>query len=419
MTKRLGKTARGLINLYTTSMVMSFGHGMLIPTIPVIAAVFDVSIGLAAQVVTANALGRFAAPLPAGMIVDRFGARTAMTLGPIMVAAGALLTGVTPQFSLILIAMFIAGAGDSMWMIAREIAGVDLVRPDQRGRLMSGFMGVSSTGMALGPVLGGVLTELVHYRVVYFVYTALALAVLAFSRTGTMNRTLTTPHRASPAPDAGSRGPRRLSPAHHLRDWATLLKQIEPQYRTTYAVLVFATAGMMLYRMTLQSMFPLYVGSHLGYSPSQVGLLFTVTGIFVFIWIIPAGLVTDKIGRKWATVPSTAIPGIAFLALPFTDGFLQLAIIAGVLGMAQGLSLGSVATSTYDVIPHSGRGRLQALRRTIAEVGGVAGPLLGGLLANLYNPGAPFLVYGPVLILAALLLAFLAKETLVKQRAAA
>ena len=78
-----------------------------------------------------------------------------------------------------------------------------------------------------------------------------------------------------------------------------------------------------------------------------------------------------------------------------------------------------MATSTYDVIPQSGRGRLQALRRTIAEVGGVAGPLLGGLLANLYNPGAPFLVYGPVLILAALLLAFLAKETLVKQRAAA
>ena len=208
MTQRLGKTARGLINLYTTSMVMSFGHGMLIPTIPVIAAVFDVSIGLAAQVVTANALGRFAAPLPAGMIVDRLGARAAMTLGPIMVATGALLTAVTPQFSLILIAMFIAGAGDSMWMIAREIAGVDLVRPDQRGRLMSGFMGVSSTGMALGPVLGGVLTEVVHYRAVYFVYTALALAVLAFSRTGTMNRTLTAPHRAPPlpAPAAAARG---------------------------------------------------------------------------------------------------------------------------------------------------------------------------------------------------------------------
>ena len=87
------------------------------------------------------------------------------------------------------------------------------------------------------------------------------------------------------------------------------------------------------------------------------------------------------------------------------------------MGMAQGLSLGAVATSTYHVIPDSGRGRLQALRRTIAEVGGVSGPVMGGIVANAYNPGAAFLVTGPILIVAALLLALVAKETLVKQPA--
>ena len=48
-------------------------------------------------------------------------------------------------------------------MSAREVAGVNLVRADQRGRLMSGFMGISSTGMALGPALGGLVTELVNF----------------------------------------------------------------------------------------------------------------------------------------------------------------------------------------------------------------------------------------------------------------
>jgi MFS family permease len=130
--------------------------------------------------------------------------------------------------------------------------------------------------------------------------------------------------------------------------------------------------------------------------------------------ILPAGFVIDKIGRKWATVPSTGIPALAFLLIPFSDSFLQLAVLLSFLGVSNGLSLGSLATSTYDVVPAKARGRLQAARRTIAELGGVAAPLLGGILADHFSPGVPFLVYAPLLVIAALLLAFVARETLVR-----
>jgi MFS family permease len=128
--------------------------------------------------------------------------------------------------------------------------------------------------------------------------------------------------------------------------------------------------------------------------------------------ILPAGYVIDKVGRKWATVPSTGIPAIAFLLIPFADSFLQLAVLVSFLGVANGLSLGSLATSTFDVVPANARGRLQAARRTIAETGGVGAPLLGGYLADQFNPGVPFLAYAPLLILSAVLLAFFARETL-------
>ena len=408
---------RSLVNLLATSLVMSFGHGMIIPIIPVLVGAFDISVGLAAQVVTAHALGRSAGPLPGGMIVDRLGARAAMILGPILVAAGALIAAVAPSFELILLAMFVAGAGDSIWNIAREIAGLDLVRLDQRGRLMSGFMGTSSTGMMVGPLLGGVITVLIDFRAVFFVYAALSIAVLVFSLSAGIGGVARTARASSSASD--DNGWRHFSLLEHLRGWGRLLGEIAPKYRATYGVLVFATAAMTIYRMVLQSMLPLYAGIYLGFSPVKVGQLFLVSGIFVFIMIVPAGFVTDKIGRKWATVPSTAIPGLCFLAMPFADSFLELAVISGVLGMANGLSLGSMATSTYDVIPESGRGRLQALRRTIAEVGGVSGPIMAGLIANAYNPGGAFLASAPIMILASLLLAFVAKETLVKQQAVA
>jgi MFS family permease len=95
-----------------------------------------------------------------------------------------------------------------------------------------------------------------------------------------------------------------------------------------------------------------------------------------------------------------------------TSNFTHLAVLLGIVGVAQGLSLGSLATSTYDVVPAHTRGRLQAVRRTIAELGSSAAPLLGGYLANAVNPGVPFLVYAPLLLLSATLLAIVGKETL-------
>ncbi len=120
----------------------------------------------------------------------------------------------------------------------------------------------------------------------------------------------------------------------------------------------------------------------------------------------------DRVGRKWATVPSTGLPALAFLLLPFTSSFFQLAIILSITGICNGLSLGSMSVSTFDVVPAHARGRLQAARRMIAEMGGALAPLAGGFLAHTFNPGVPFLVYVPILIFAAAYLALAGRETL-------
>ena len=57
---------------------------------------------------------------------------------------------------------------------------------------------------------------------------------------------------------------------------------------------------------------------------------------------------------------------------------------------------------------------MQALRRVVGEMGGIAGPFFGGIIANAYNPGMTFLVFAPFILVPGLLLAIVAKETLVK-----
>jgi len=398
---RLGDTARGLSTLYGTSLLVSFGFGMTIPTIPLMVEYFDVSLFWGAQIVTAWSIGALIGTPPAGIIVDKLGARVALLVGPMLIIGGALTVVLSPWFWLVLIAMAFAGMGNSTWMIGREIAGVGLVKPEQRGRMMSGFMGTNTAGMALGPALGGVLGDHIDFRAVFLGYTIAAVFVLALSLLAPVKGKDQMPSRVSPE-SAGPKIP-FWSPKR-IMGIPALVREIEPGYRATYVTLVFATFMMMLYRMVLQSMLPLYVVLYRGFSASELGFLLSLQGIFVILMIIPAGLIMDKVGRKWATVPSTALPAISFALMPMADSLVEIGALLMLLGFASGLSLGSVATSTYDVIPAHARGRLQALRRTTSEVGGITGPLVGGRIATIANPGVAFLAAAPLLVIAALLL---------------
>lgn len=404
---RLSPTARGLSILYAGTLLSGM-WAMIIPTVPVLIVHFGVSAGTAAQIITALAVGRFVGMPFSGVVLDRLGTRAALLGGPVATCLAALLAASTPRFAVVLVFVFVIGAADSIWTMGREMAGIDLARQDQRGRVLSGFHGVHNMALAIGPLLGGVLAETVSFRAVFVAYAACAAVSFPLGFTIQSSRSAQNPQIVSEA----VKGRGLASLGRRLRGLTDLFRQIQPHLRATYVVVVFATLTSFVHRITLQSMLPLYADSQLGFTPTQIGLLFSIMGVFISIMILPAGFIIDKVGRKWATVPSTGIPALVFLFIPFSDTFMQLAVLVAFMGVANGLSLGSLATSTYDVVPASARGRLQAARRTIAEVGGVCAPLLGGFLADTFNPGIPFLVYAPLLVLSAALLAVVGRETL-------
>jgi MFS family permease len=150
----LSPLARCLTTLYTSALLAGM-WSMIVPAIPVLATSFGITPGTAAQIITALALGRFAGMPISGVVLDRMGTRAALTSGPALVTAAALLAGITPWFGVILALVFLIGIGESIWVIAREVAGIDLARRDQRGRVLSGFHGINNLGLALGPLLGG------------------------------------------------------------------------------------------------------------------------------------------------------------------------------------------------------------------------------------------------------------------------
>ena len=404
---RSNPTVRGLSALYTGTF-FSGGWAMIIPTIPVLARQFGVSAGGAAQIVTAFAIGKFVGTVIAGVLLDRMGTRVALVAGPLVASVAALFVMWAPWFFLILFLALIMGAADSLWAIAREVAGIDLAHRSQRGRVISGLHGVNTIGAAFSPFVGGWLTESFSFKAAFVGY-AIASAMSVPLGFIVPNFAVTQP---GPVPPPATKRWHVAAMQRRLRGIKELYHEIRPELRPTYCAITFATLVNQSQRVIVQSMLPLYAGYYLQLPPTQVGMLFTISGVIVFVMIIPAGFLMDRVGRKWCTVPSTGIPGLLFMLIPMTNSFTQLAILVGITGITQGLSLGSLATSTYDVVPAHARGRLQALRRTIAELGSSVAPMIGGYLANTFNPGVPFLVYAPLLLLSATLLAVVGKETL-------
>jgi MFS family permease len=88
--------ARIIFNIYVPSVLMGFGLGMLLPTLPIVARSFGVAPEVAAQAVTALLLGRTVSYFPWGYVVDRFGRRVAMAVGPLIATAGVLTIATTP-----------------------------------------------------------------------------------------------------------------------------------------------------------------------------------------------------------------------------------------------------------------------------------------------------------------------------------
>src|ERR687886_1072881 len=94
---------RLLLGLYLPTLAMSAGQGMLSPTIPLLAAGFGGTLGLASQIVTANSIGRIVVLGPAGVLTDRFGPRAGMRLGISASILGTLVTVFAPNFPVMLV----------------------------------------------------------------------------------------------------------------------------------------------------------------------------------------------------------------------------------------------------------------------------------------------------------------------------
>ncbi|MXZ02981.1 MAG: MFS transporter, partial [Chloroflexi bacterium] len=176
--------------VYAPAFLLAVGQGVLIPVLPVFAKdeflATEALIGLA---VGAKHLGTLAFDVPAGILVSRFGMWRTMLVGILLFAVAAVAAANSPNFGLLFISRFAAGASFAFWMISRHAFIAGAVPTRHRGKALSLYGGVGRIAAIIGPILGGVLAEYVDIRAPFYVQAVIAvmtgiLVLYAMKRSG-------------------------------------------------------------------------------------------------------------------------------------------------------------------------------------------------------------------------------------------
>lgn len=121
-----------------------------------------------------------AATIPAwGKIGDRFGRRRVLELSLSLFLVASAACGMADGLTTLILARAVQGAAAGGLMTLAMAAVADLVSPRERARRQGYIAAVFALATVAGPLLGGLLTEQVGWRWVFYVNLPLGLAALA------------------------------------------------------------------------------------------------------------------------------------------------------------------------------------------------------------------------------------------------
>src|SRR5581483_3772793 len=113
-----------------------------------------------------------------GRMGDIFGRRRMFLFGVVMFAAASAAIGLAPSDGFLIAGRAIQGIGGAFMMPGTLSIISNTFPPAERGRAIGTWAGVSALALALGPAVGGALTEYVSWRAIFFLN--LPVAVGAF-----------------------------------------------------------------------------------------------------------------------------------------------------------------------------------------------------------------------------------------------
>lgn len=362
------------VSTYLPALILATGTAIALPAIPGLAKSFHVGFGLATGVTTSFLIGSVVGTIPSGWLIDQFGRRKVMLMGPLLTSIMAFMVAAAHTFPELLTFRFIDGCAAQLWLMGRIAAISHNAAPNQRGKQVSWMFGMNNVGSLIGPLFGGFIAKWWGIRAPFVAYGVFALIALFPAFMFTKD----TPHRDR---QSGTRQRRTIS-----------LKEIVMPRLVYFGVAFFAALARGPLQAGLLNLYAAYA-YHLG--PVKIGLIATISTSVTIPISLTAGWALDKFGRKATMVPGffgvaismTGLAGAAYFHLPLHWYIVILLVSVS----AQALTGGSIQTVGADVAPPEARGLFLGIWRFTGNGGVALSPVLFAILASFAGYGASFL----------------------------
>src|SRR5919106_1065744 len=380
----------------------------------------DLGIGLSELEWTVNAYALTFAVLmlSGGKLADFFGRRRVFLIGLAIFTLSSLACGLATSGGTLIGARTVQGVGAALMMPATLSIISATFPPHERGMAIGIWAGVSAMALAIGPLIGGLLTEHIDWSWIFFVNVpigALGLVVgrlvIGESRDTSEDQRLDVPGLLASAVGLfaltfalievnayGWSDPVILGLFAAAAAALALFVRLEARQRAPMLDLslfrnsTFAGANVVALLVTL-AMFgvfffmSLYMQNVLGYSAVKTGAVFLPMTLLIIVVAPAAGRFSDRIGSRWLMTGGMALVAVALLLfsrLGLGSGFWDIfpGLIVGGLGMASVMT--PMTAAALGSVPVAKAGVGSGVLNTFRQVGGALGIAVMGAIVAAY-----------------------------------
>jgi MFS family permease len=343
-------------------------------------------------------LGAALMPVPGALLVGRLGHKKVMSGGMLLAALSVAALGLATTTPTRALAAFVYGVGLGLYALSRITYLSDAVPPERRGQIVSAVGGMGRVGMFIGPAAGGfVATSFGRNQALLGVAAVMAVAACL--------QLLAPSCPTLPAREAHT-NPLRL------------LRRVVAEHRHTFATVGAAMLALALVRNGRMLLIPI-CGTMLGLDEGEVGFVKSASMGVDMLLFYPAGLMMDRMGRKWTAVPCLLVLSIGVLLIGHATSYTAFLTAAVIAGAGNGLGAGINMTLAGDFSPREGRADFLGVWSLMTEAGAAASPFVMGAVATALSLGPASIAVAGIGGLGVLLVVRAVKEPLVRRAAGA
>jgi EmrB/QacA subfamily drug resistance transporter len=386
--------------------------------LPSIQRSFDASLSSLEWTINAYSLSFAVLLVTGGRLGDIFGRRKVFLIGVVVFAAASATIGFAPTEGWLVASRALQGVGAALMMPGTLSIITNTFPPAERGKAIGTWAGVSAIALALGPLLGGWLTQDVSWRAIFFInvpVAAIAVAVTLFaaheSRDETATREVDLPGIATltigltalvlALVEANAWG---WSSARIIGLFAVAVVGLSAFAfieRRSHAPIVdfsffqsrsFLGANVVAFAISF-GMFAvffflaLYMQNILGYSPLETGVRFLPSTVVIMVAGPLSGRLADRVGPRTPLVIGLALVTLSLawqsrIQVDTSFGFLVVPFI--LLGLGMGFTMSPMSTAAMNAVDRTKAGVASGTLSMTRMVGGTFGvAALGALVATI------------------------------------